>query len=455
MRVWHLILLTVGACLVILLQEAPNSTRRTGDFNQQQREAGQLLSVLPKVTRHSQEQTDISHVPSVEFQPLKDLSVGRRSLVDAQPASAAAAQSAMGNSSEHHVVTAVSTKPQISPFMVLGVVSNCMWPPPGDGGPAGFAQQHNRRRWIRETFMTYPNVGKTMDVKFIVGMLQSNLNKIPHGLEEQVRGESRQNGDMVLLETVPERKSPCLKTMAWYRWATTNYPKAVFIAKTDDDAFVATIKLESNMRRFAGNPLLYVGSTLWGTYITKTFEACARRLGPMMALGGMTEEKCAERGAIGPYPYAVGMLQVLSHELASWMVVQPSFLEFERRATAATRPPMMDHGEDMVIGMFLYQHPGAVMPLHWGWDKLHDLCFECKRKDQIWRPITHQTVVAHHVANEIIINDVFRNVTRTCDDKCQQAPLPFEVTSLQDLCSRGQISRVYSKCDLVAKRKGT
>ena len=22
------------------------------------------------------------------------------------------------------------------------------------------------------------------------------------------------------------------------------------------------------------------------------------------------------------------------------------------------------------------------MPLHWGWDKLHDLCFKCERKDQ-------------------------------------------------------------------------
>ena len=81
---------------------------------------------------------------------------------------------------------------------------------------------------------------------------------------------------------------------------------------------------------------MYIGSTLWGSYITKTFEACARRMGPMMAVGGMKEEKCTERGAIGPYPYAVGMLQVLSHQVASWMVEQPNFAEFEQRATAAT-----------------------------------------------------------------------------------------------------------------------
>jgi hypothetical protein len=88
------------------------------------------------------------------------------------------------------------------------------------------------------------------------------------------------------------------------------------------------------------------------------------------------------------------------------MVAQPNYEEFNRRATAATRPPMMDHGEDMVIGMFLYLSPWPLMPLHWGWDKLHDLCFKCERTDQIWRPITRQTVVAHHIANEEIIHQV-------------------------------------------------
>ena len=45
-------------------------------------------------------------------------------------------------------------------------------------------------------------------------------------------------------------------------------------------------------------------------------------------------------GLDGPYPYAVGMLQVLSLKVASWMVEQEEFAEFERRATAATRYPL-------------------------------------------------------------------------------------------------------------------
>ena len=333
------------------------------------------------------------------------------------------------------------------PFIVLGVVSNCMW-----------GNSFDRRQWIRETWKTYSNVGKTMHVVFIVAMLQSDLSRIPQELETRLRAEAEKNGDMLLLDRVPERKSPCLKTMAWFRHAVRTYPRATFLAKTDDDAFVQTIKLEANMKPFTKTDRVYIGSTLWGSYITKTFEPCARRMGPNMCAGGMKEERCQERGAIGPYPYAVGMLQVLSYNVASWMVVQEEFAEFERRATAATRPPMMDQGEDMVIGMFLYLSPWPLMPLHWGWDKLHDLCFKCTRKDQIWRPITTQTVVAHHIANEDIIKEVFHNIThgshfdpRPCGAECQQQILPFEVTSLKDLCSRGggSIAKVYSKCAMV------
>jgi hypothetical protein len=112
---------------------------------------------------------------------------------------------------------------------------------------------------------------------------------------------------------------------------------------------------------------------------------------------------------------------------------------------------MMDQGEDLVIGMFIYHSPWPLMPLHWGWDKLHDLCFKCERKDQIWRPITHQTVVAHHTANSDIMHDVHRNITRACEAHDCAQPLPMEVKSLADLCGRGSIKKVYSKCKMLEK----
>ena len=464
MRTWHLVLvLTIFVSLIVIIREAPAALPPAQAYYG----GGSHVSTLgsngnghgaSSLAQQQQQPTPIQQQQPAP-QPTIDLSPPPPPL-RALPAAAATAHHTNGHNASHAALMLSryeangardSSKWSGSepPFIVLGIVSNVMW-----------GNSFDRRRWIRETWKTYPNVGKTMHVVFICAMLQSDLKPVPKEISTRLRLEAEKHKDMLLLEKVPERKSPCLKTMAWFRHASRTYPDATFLAKTDDDAFVQTVKLEANMRPFAKEPLVYIGSTLWGSYITKTFEACARRMGPNMCAGGMKEEKCAERGAIGPYPYAVGMLQVLSQKVASYMVEQENFAEFERRATAATRPPMMDHGEDMVIGMFLYLSPWPLMPLHWGWDKLHDLCFKCTRKDQIWRPITTQTVVAHHIANEDIIRNVFHNIThgshfdpRPCDEACQKTLLPFEVTSLADLCSRGggSIKKVYSKCAMVGK----
>ena len=118
-------------------------------------------------------------------------------------------------------------------FMALGVVSNVMW-----------QNSFDRRRWIRETWLTYPNVGKTTDVKFVVAMRRSDLSSIPAQMADELAAEQKEHADLLMLEKVPERKSPCLKTMAWYRWAVGHYVDVTFIAKTDDDAYVHTPKLE-------------------------------------------------------------------------------------------------------------------------------------------------------------------------------------------------------------------
>lgn len=474
MRTWQLLLVvTVFVSFILILREAPVAAPVAAQYAANSLRSTPVLSTgVPNREEPPQRvdpPVDVPTVPpsgdggatahaqtggSTNGGGTRDRGVASDGKLSASIAASIAANSnATGASS---IVTTVAStgvvpwKKSEPPFMVLGVVSNVMW-----------QDSFSRRQWIRETWKSYDNVGKTVHVVFIVALLQSNLSPIPQEVEARLRKEAEVHGDMLLLARVPERKSPCLKTMAWFRHAVHTYPSATFLAKTDDDAFVQTIKLEANMRPFAKEERVYIGSTLWGSYITKSFEPCARRMGPNMCAGGMKEENCKERGAIGPYPYAVGMLQVLSYKVAAWMVAQEEFAEFERRATAATRPPMMDQGEDMVIGMFLYLSPWPLMPLHWGWDKLHDLCFKCTRKDQIWRPITTQTVVAHHIANEDIIKEVFHNIThgshfdpRPCGSACQQQILPFEVTSLEDLCSRGggSIARVYSKCALVRKK---
>ena len=38
-------------------------------------------------------------------------------------------------------------------------------------------------------------------------------------------------------------------------------------------------------------------------------------------------------------------------------------------------------GEDTVLGMWVHSSPFRITALHWGWDKIHDLCFLCKECD--------------------------------------------------------------------------
>ena len=85
-------------------------------------------------------------------------------------------------------------------------------------------------------------------------------------------------------------------------------------------------------------------------------------------------------------------------------------------------------------------------------DKIHDLCFKCKDKTQLWKPVTDQSVVVHikgHQAMRHNFVGVHQNFTAVCDDACLRATLSFDVASLKDLCGRGTISRSYSKCKLV------
>merc|ERR1712087_1039104 len=156
-------------------------------------------------------------------------------------------------------------------------------------------------------------------------------------------------------------------------------------------------------------------------------------------------------GGVGPFPYAAGTLEVLSMPLAQWLAREENVARFVQRAHA-TNPPMWSLGEDTVLGMWVHESPFKITALHWGWDKIHDLCFKCLDKKQLWKPITTQSVVVHikgHQANLHNFANVHRNFSKICDAWCQQAQLSFDVPSLADLCRRGQINRVYSKCRML------
>lgn len=299
-------------------------------------------------------------------------------------------------------------------------------------------------------------------------------------------------GDILLLNA-RETKPPGEKMIGFFRWCATAFgsngaasPRGQgrpsgeptrYCVKTDDDTYIHTVRLELNLRAlWSGKPdgpmaatvdgrntpgepgpyqgpYQYAGATLWASYIPATFEVCGHGMGPNMANGAAKTEKCAERGAVGPFPYVAGTLEVLSLPLAEWMIEQASVNEFVQRAHAKN-PHAWNIGEDTVLGMWIHQSPYAITAMHWGWDKIHDLCFLCKDKAQLWKPITDQSVVIHikgHQAFWENFDAVHRNFSQRCPAKCLDTVLPFDVPSLADLCGRNEaIRNGYSKCKLVS-----
>jgi len=320
--------------------------------------------------------------------------------------------------------------------------------------------------------MTLPNVVSRSTLSFFVlGLLAKDGTSHDEETRRLLHEESDAHGDMQLLNA-RETKPPGEKMVGFFRLCVIAYAGAKWCIKTDDDTYVHTIRLEHNLRQlwgrevaaaagradvggngnYAGAPMVYMGATIWASYIEDEFAVCGHGMGPNMAAGAAKLEGCKKRGAVGPFPFASGTLEVLSMPLAEWIVSQPSVARFVQRAHAAT-PHRWNIGEDTVLGMWVHMSPFAITALHWGWDKIHDLCFTCKDTTQLWKPLTTKTVVVHikgHQANRHNFLDVHRNFSRVCDAQCQQQTLDFDVPSLADLCRRGSISQVYGKCAKVS-----
>ena len=90
-------------------------------------------------------------------------------------------------------------------------------------------------------------------------------------------------------------------------------------------------------------------------------------------------------------------------------------------------------GEDTVMCMFVYESPFPTTTIHAGWDKIHDLCFECKDKTQLWRPVTKSYLAVHLKSHQAVYENyknVFKNMSKLCDYDCQQTLLEMVINDL-------------------------
>ena len=65
---------------------------------------------------------------------------------------------------------------------------------------------------------------------------------------------------------------------------------------------------------------------------------CGHGMGPNMAAAAAKTERCAARGAVGPFPYVAGTLEVLSMPLAEELAEAENVNRFVQRAHAQNPP---------------------------------------------------------------------------------------------------------------------
>ena len=279
-----------------------------------------------------------------------------------------------------------------------------------------------RRQWIRDAWTS--RLPEEMQAVFVIG--GTNV------VEDAWKGD-------ILRVNARETYPPGEKMLAFMSYCVSHLWSAGFCIKTDDDVVISGRKLLYTLAPlYAASRHIYLGATLWASFAPATFEVCGHGMGPKSAWFAGLAENCRQRGALGPFPYAVGTLEVLSVEVAELVIHNSSAPDMLRRASALTPSPWTK-GEDTALGMFVYEQWLPMTCLHAGWALIHDLCFECKDKTQLWRPVTASSIAVHLKAHQAVRENyegVAKNMSLTCDSECEETPLAMEVDGLRDLCSR-------------------
>ncbi|KAL1508033.1 hypothetical protein AB1Y20_007629 [Prymnesium parvum] len=233
-------------------------------------------------------------------------------------------------SSAHHA------EPQLEPpqpdprprVLALGVVT----------APANAA----RRRWLRHT--TQLHTGGAIVQRFLVG-----TDRWGPSLAE----EAARTRDILLVEARDGSAASCVeKSFAWWLLALSLFPRAEYIAKTDDDSFNNLRQLHHAVRRFPPG-MVYAGWPQYSSFLPERNQACGWGASSRHALSAAASPKSnchpcdrlpcfleGRRGGTplnltlyGPYVFATGALELLSRPLAA----QVFGLEWTRRWVGANQ----------------------------------------------------------------------------------------------------------------------
>ena len=252
------------------------------------------------------------------------------------------------------------------------------------GFPVGIDQRNRERRMLlRELwYPEYANLGPHSPVRaeFIIGLLTYQGDGHDATTVDQLHDEHVTHGDLALVNAREATRDPyrgdpkCTgeKILAWFQQVVVVHKGTRFFLKADWDSWIHTARLEHNLNALLSTRSgpLYFGNTLWCSYDIRDYQPCGYGFGPLQAMGAKKAE-CPKlpggSGAIGPFPYAAGLLWGMSYELVEWIAGSRLAYDFAHNASGRFSPPYWVKGEDSAFGFFAHIAPFPdITPIHWG-----------------------------------------------------------------------------------------
>ena len=223
----------------------------------------------------------------------------------------------------------------------------------------------DRRLWIRQKLRVSDAHCRGVRVLFVLG----RRNRMTSAQRHAVRHEERAHDDIVFVNArdwVPHAVAE--KSLAWWQYAAEHLPSYQWYMKTDDDSLAHLPRLEADLRAMArmGRSHFYYGVMTWRAWTPfhpEADAACGERgddgpnpRGPSgrlkrLVLARQAGGACA--GAIGPFPFADGSLQILSADLMLSFVRAPLTANFSHAHLTRREPPFWTH-EDAGVGYLIF-----------------------------------------------------------------------------------------------------
>lgn len=223
----------------------------------------------------------------------------------------------------------------------------------------------DRRLWIRQKLRVSDARCRGVRVLFVLG----ERNRMTPAQRSAVHHEEYAHDDIVFVgarDWVPHAVAE--KSLAWWQYAHAHLHGYQWYMKTDDDSLAHLPRLETDLRMMSrmGRSHFYYGVMTWRAWTpfhTEADAACGERGDDGPSLDGPSNRltrliKARQpggvcEGAIGPYPFADGSLQILSADLMHTFVAHPLVSNFSSAHLSRSGPPFWTH-EDAGVGYLIF-----------------------------------------------------------------------------------------------------